>query len=92
MIGLKGRGAKATSSYDEATKTLTVRVEAADIAENADNYSVFAITFGDANGVVTGISSAVAPSSANVIYDLSGRRVSNATKGVYIVNGKKVVK
>ena len=26
------------------------------------------------------------------IYDLSGRRVENATKGIYIVNGKKVVK
>lgn len=92
VIGLKGRGAKATSSYDEATKTLTVRVEAADIADNADNYSEYTITFGDPNGVTTGISSAVAPSSANVIYDLSGRRVSNATKGVYIVNGKKVIK
>ncbi len=28
----------------------------------------------------------------NVIYDLSGRRVNNAVKGVYIINGKKVIK
>ena len=27
----------------------------------------------------------------NVIYDLSGRRVANPTKGLYIVNGKKVI-
>lgn len=27
-----------------------------------------------------------------VIYDLSGRRVKNATKGVFIINGKKVIK
>ena len=27
----------------------------------------------------------------NTIYDLQGRRVTNATKGVYIINGKKVV-
>lgn len=27
----------------------------------------------------------------NVFYDLSGRRVENPTKGIYIVNGKKVV-
>ena len=27
----------------------------------------------------------------NVIYDLSGRRVENPTKGVYIMNGKKVL-
>ena len=27
-----------------------------------------------------------------VIYDLSGRRVQNAQKGIYIINGKKVIK
>lgn len=27
----------------------------------------------------------------NVVYDLQGRRVSNPTKGIYIVNGKKVL-
>ena len=26
------------------------------------------------------------------IYDLSGRRVSKAVKGIYLINGKKVVK
>ena len=30
--------------------------------------------------------------TSNVIYDLSGRRVNEAQKGVYIVNGHKVVK
>ena len=30
-------------------------------------------------------------SSDNIIYDLSGRRVSNPQKGIYIINGKKVV-
>ena len=30
--------------------------------------------------------------ASNVIYDLSGRRVSEAQKGVYIINGHKVVK
>lgn len=29
--------------------------------------------------------------NANVIYDLQGRRVEHPTKGIYIVNGKKVV-
>ncbi|MBO4613440.1 MAG: hypothetical protein J5671_09790 [Bacteroidaceae bacterium] len=28
----------------------------------------------------------------NVIYDLSGRRVAKAQKGIYLINGKKVVK
>ena len=29
-------------------------------------------------------------SDENVYYDLSGRRVENPTRGIYIVNGKKV--
>lgn len=37
-----------------------------------------------------GISSLDAASEGAVIYDLSGRRVSKTTKGLYIVNGKKV--
>ena len=28
----------------------------------------------------------------DIIYDLSGRRVNKARKGVYIINGKKIVK
>ncbi len=42
----------------------------------------------------TGITSAKAevPASVNVIYDLSGRRVNKAEKGVYIVNGQKVIR
>ena len=27
----------------------------------------------------------------NAVYDLQGRRVANPTKGLYIVNGKKVI-
>ena len=33
-----------------------------------------------------------AQSTGNAIFDLSGRRVAKAQKGIYIVNGKKVVK
>jgi len=43
----------------------------------------------------TGIISAAAPTAEQrpaVIYDLQGRRVSKALKGVYIIDGKKVLK
>ena len=40
----------------------------------------------------TGISGIPAINADATIYDLSGRRVEKATKGVYIVNGKKVIK
>ena len=34
----------------------------------------------------------VTKASDNAIYDLTGRRVANATKGIYIQNGKKFIK
>lgn len=47
----------------------------------------------DFDNGTTGISDAVKREEIkdNVYYDLSGRRVENPTKGLYIVNGKKVV-
>lgn len=43
-------------------------------------------------GGTTAIESVVNGINANVaIYDLSGRRVEKATKGIYIVNGKKMI-
>ena len=43
-------------------------------------------------GLETGIeSSLLEAQGSQLIYDLQGRRVEKAVKGVYIVNGKKVV-
>ena len=48
--------------------------------------------FGTETGIegIEGIEGAVKANGA--IYDLSGRRVKNATKGIFIINGKKVIK
>ncbi len=47
----------------------------------------------DFGGTETAIEGIEAESTANaVVYDLAGRRVQNAQKGVFIVNGKVVVK
>lgn len=42
-------------------------------------------------GTTTDIESLVTLQNAKAIYDLSGRRVENMDKGIYIVNGKKIV-
>ncbi len=39
----------------------------------------------------SGVDGMMADEEEAVIYDLSGRRVLNPTKGVYVINGKKVV-
>ena len=51
--------------------------------------SAIAMNFGNA---VTGINTIAAPANAKTpIFDLSGRRVAKATKGLYIQNGKKFI-
>ena len=58
--------------------------------------SAYALSISFCEGEVTGISEATLLNINEVIknnnvYDLSGRRVAKPTKGLYIVNGKKVV-
>ena len=65
------------SNYDEIDNM-------AGAASNSDYSVSFTVTGPD------GIESVTTASRQN-IYDLSGRRVLNARKGLYIVNGKKVV-
>lgn len=45
------------------------------------------------NGTISGINTIedASKEKANAYYDLSGRRVKNPTKGVYVVNGNKVI-
>ena len=48
--------------------------------------------FGGLGDDVTGINGITTGAENGAIYDLQGRRVNNAQKGVYIINGKKVIK
>ena len=47
------------------------------------------VTFGTADGIFSPLGET---EEGGIIYDLSGRRVEKATKGIYIVNGKKMLK
>ncbi len=47
----------------------------------------FTMNFG---GETTGIEGIVTENTDKVVYDLSGRRIQNPTKGLYIIGGKKV--
>ena len=55
--------------------------------------STFAITFDDENGEATSIKGVEAQKfmENNKFYNLNGQKVQNPTKGLYIVNGRKVV-
>ena len=56
--------------------------------DTSEARSFFAISFDDE---ATGISSVKVSQSAGQVYDLQGRHVAQPTKGLYIVNGKKVI-
>lgn len=92
---VKGRGAKVTTSYDEASHQLTITVEAQNVAEDPEAVTNYVVQF----GTETGINDATATQStkAKGVYTLSGVRVADQLtpalpKGVYIVGGRKVVK
>ena len=54
-------------------------------------YYVFNIVIGSPEAIASGITGISADSmNDGKIYDLSGRRVTVPTKGLYIMNGKKV--
>ena len=59
------------------------------VAAGAEAPAMF--SFGRGEGT-TGIETAVSGEQTVVIYDLAGRRVEKMEKGIYIVNGKKVIR
>ncbi len=58
-------------------------------AEGAGSRSLIGIDFGGTTGIMQ--MEDVRSEKADVYYDLQGHRVLNPTKGLYIVNGKKVI-
>lgn len=80
-----GNGSEGTAFYP--CKAGSLPINKAYLLGNGE--SAIVMNFGNA---VTGINTIAAPASAKApIFDLSGRRVVKATKGLYIQNGKKVI-
>ena len=60
-------------------------------AAPAKDVEFLSFVFGDEESETTGIKAVVNEQAREGIYDLQGRKVTNPTKGLYIVNGKKVI-
>lgn len=81
-----GNGSEGTAFYPCNAGSLPINK--AYLLGNGEG-SAIVMNFGNA---VTGINTIAAPASAKaLIFDLSGRRVVKATKGLYIQNGKKFI-
>ena len=104
MTGVFAAGAVPTNSYvlqngddgvgfyNVTTNDITISPFRAYLTASAA--SVHNLTVDYQNGEETGIQTVDNAQQAkdNAIFDLSGRRVVKAQKGIYIVNGKKIVK
>ena len=75
-----------TGSFTVGKNTAYLHTAASNITNESG--AKVAINFGDETGIF-GVSNV--NRNDNVYYDLQGRRVENPTKGLFIVNGKKVV-
>lgn len=60
------------------------------VPEKTASAAALIISFNDSTDAIESIEANAG--SRNAIYDLSGRRVKTAQKGLYIVNGKKIIK
>ena len=86
--GAKGVGFYLFKGYDGNNKTTYINGFRSWLELPSDAPAMsFRFKFGE----TTDIESLVTLQNAKTIYDLSGRRVENMDKGIYIVNGKKIV-
>lgn len=88
--------AKATYKVEAVDDTtVKITVTGADSEYDPLNVKVYTIVFAaeeSGETPATAIESVATTGKAEAIYDLAGRRVSKAKKGIYIINGKKVLK
>jgi len=81
------------ASTNFATKIYFVKEEeaepAADHVKRSWDYELNILVLGEDAMAALGVSEIKTSKADGVIYDLMGRRIQNATKGLYIMNGKK---
>lgn len=86
-----GKGATIVKDFDAATGVLTIIVKGDNISEDTRNFHTYTIQFYDS--ITTGMNTAAATNEATSIYDLQGRQFNSVgQKGLFIVNGHKVIK
>ena len=76
---------------NNGTTTITLGANKAYLDTSATSQGKgFAFSFGDPTGIGQ-VETEISRQKTDAVYNLSGQRVSRLTKGIYIVNGKKVV-
>lgn len=87
-IGSKSIGVEMEVVFGSEGEILTVGTSANETWYKVDNFRLYYLGTTAPTGVESVVAKDVLKGAA--IYDLSGRKVSKAQKGIYIMNGKKV--
>ena len=74
-----------------AIRDYTLKLENITLTDAAENEYYPSDSESTVNVVTTGIKPILMDGSSDKIYDLQGRRVNTVKKGIYIVNGKKLI-
>ena len=85
-----GAGATVETSYDKEKAVLTLTVKGNDYEVNSENEHIYKVQF--KLPVPVGIDGVEAGQHNGTAYDLQGRPTSKDSKGILIINGKKVMK
>ena len=88
-----GQGFYRQTGHDKSSISLKAHKAGLRVPKGGGSAKAFVIDFDTADTYVpTGIQSVKTPQPhSDVIYDLQGRRVTHPTRGIYIMNGKKMV-
>lgn len=91
--GTSGAVVNITLKADDklAIRDYTLKLENITLADAAENEYYPSDSESTVNVVTTGIKPILMDGSSDKIYDLQGRRVNTVKKGIYIVNGKKLI-
>ena len=90
--GEKIEGPAAPKTYEEQEWTVTGTTDAVDVVvKNTNGCHIYFIDAEQDQEVLTGINAVKTETENGNIYNLQGQKVQKAQKGLYIINGKKVV-
>ena len=91
--GALGQGFYRQTGHDKSSISLKAHKAGLRVPKSGGSAKAFVIDFDAADTYVpTGIQSVkTSQPQSDVIYDLQGRRVTHPTRGIYIMNGKKMV-
>jgi hypothetical protein len=92
LTDAEGNAVAVPTTYTEQTWVVPAGVAHDIVVKNTDGCHIYFIDAEQDETTLTSISTVKSNIMNNAIYNLNGQKVNKAQKGLFIINGKKVVK